>query len=260
MQTFTTKTATETVHEVTAPPVLSIIIPTFNEALNLPELFERLLAFVKESNLSVETIVVDDDSPDGTGVLAEELAIRHDGWLRVRVLHRPAKLGLSSALYDGIRASTGAWIAMLDADNSHDIATLRDMLHAAQAGADVVVGSRYVTGGRIEDWPLHRRIISIGATLMTRALFDLRVHDPMSGFAVFRRGVAERLPSLSNPKAYKFLLELLVRVRPLEVSEIPIVFTNRANGNSKFSINEMGQFLRLVIVLCRERGSPKSAA
>ncbi len=254
MQVGTSETCIDSVPEVSAPPFLSIIIPTFNEALNLPGLFQRLLGFVKESNLLVETIVVDDDSPDGTGSLAEELATRHNGWLRVQVLHRPAKLGLSSALYDGIRASAGAWIAMLDADNSHDISALRDRLVAAQAGADVVVGSRYVKGGRIEDWPLHRRVISLGATTITRALFGLEVQDPMSGFAVFRRDVAYRLPSLLNPKAFKLLLELLVRVHPLEVIEIPICFTNRANGHSKFSINEMVEFLRLVRAL--RRGNP----
>ena len=125
-----------------------------------------------------------------------------------RVLHRPAKLGLSSALYEGIQASQGAWVAILDADNSHDVSCIRSMLQEGLDGADVVVGSRYVRGGRIEDWPLHRRVISMGATSLARMLFRLDVHDPMSGFALIRRETARRLPDVRNPRSYKLLLEI----------------------------------------------------
>lgn len=239
--------------EVHDAPVLSIIVPTYNEASNLPELFDRLLEFVKTSRLSIETIVVDDSSPDGTGLIAEELAVRHNGVLSARVLHRPAKLGLSSALYDGIQASRGDWIATLDGDNSHDIRSLSEMFGVARDGVDVVIGSRYIHGGRIEAWPLSRRAISLGATVLSRAVFRLAVRDPMSGFALIRRDVAVRLPNLVNPRAYKLLLELLVRVRPLSVVEVPITFTNRRNGDSKLTSKEIVEFVRLMILLQRER-------
>lgn len=253
MQLITARAPEPTTHVAPKPPVLSIVIPTFNEASNLPELFDHLLSFVQESKLSIETIVVDDASPDGTGILAEELAVRHNGVLSARVLHRPSKLGLSSALYDGMQASHGKWIAMLDGDNSHDIGSLFDMFKAAQDGVDVVIGSRYVEGGRIEDWPLSRRVISLGATLITRFLFRLKVHDPMSGFALIRRDVALRLPDLLNPRAYKFLLEILVRLRPLSVAEVPITFRNRRNGDSKLTTWEIAEFVRLLVFLQRER-------
>ncbi len=234
-------------------PEISVVVPTFNEAANLPELFERLLAFVRDSKLSLETIVVDDASPDGTGVIAEQLAIKHNGSLSARVLHRPAKLGLSSALYDGIQVAQGSWIAMLDADNSHDIRSLREMYRAAQDGVDVVIGSRYVRGGRIEEWPMRRLLISRGATAIARTAFRLDVRDPMSGFVLLRRDAAARVPELLNPRTYKFLLELLVRVRPLSVREVPIVFRNRRNGDSKLSGREIVEFARLVVALMRER-------
>ncbi len=232
-------------------PQISIIVPTFNEASNLPELFNRLLTFVRESRLSVETIVVDDASPDGTGIIAEELAIRHNGTLSAKVIHRPGKLGLSSALFDGIQSSRGLWVAMLDADNSHDIRSLRDMWRATKDGVDVVIGSRYVRGGKIEDWPLNRRLVSRGATWLARTAFRLRVKDPMSGFALFRRETGVGLTELRNPRAYKFLLELLVRSEGLRVEEVPITFRDRKNGDSKLTPKEFIEFTRLLLALFR---------
>lgn len=259
MQVFESPALEPQRFEVQSLPDISVVVPTFNEATNLPELFERLLAFVRESKLSIETIVVDDASPDGTGVIAEQLAIKHNGSLSARVLHRPAKLGLSSALYDGIQISRGSWVAMLDGDNSHDIRSLKDMFRAAQDGVDVVIGSRYVEGGRIEDWPSRRRFISRVATVLARTLFHLEVKDPMSGFALIRRDAAARLPELLNPRTYKFLLELLVRVRPLRVREVPIVFRNRRNGDSKLSGKEFVEFGVLLVYLLRERYVAKAA-
>ena len=137
MQVVRPEALEDQVHRPSPAPVLSVVVPTFNEAANLPELFERLLAFTRETKLSIETIVVDDASPDGTGVLAEELAFKHNGALSARVLHRPGKLGLSSALYDGMRESHAPWIAMLDADNSHDLRDLGKMLGVArETGVD----------------------------------------------------------------------------------------------------------------------------
>lgn len=259
MQLVTARAPEPTTHVAPKAPVLSIIIPTFNEASNLPELFDHLLSFVQESKLSIETIVVDDASPDGTGILAEELAVRHNGVLSARVLHRPSKLGLSSALYDGMQASKGKWIVMLDGDNSHDVGSLLEMFKAAQDGVDVVIGSRYLKGGRIEDWPLSRHVISLGATFLSRALFRLTVSDPMSGYALIRRDVALRLPGLLNPRAYKFLLEILVRVHPVSVAEVPITFRNRRNGDSKLSAMEIVEFVRLLVYLQRDRRRAPSA-
>lgn len=257
MQVTGPEAAASSLHDGPEPPTVSFVVPTFNEASNLPQLFEHLLDFVRESGLSVETIIVDDSSPDGTGVLAEELAIRHNGTLSARVLHRPAKLGLSSALLDGVRVSRGTWIAMLDADSSHDLSSLREMMRAAEEGADVVIGSRYIEGGRIEAWPPHRYLMSLAATFLARALFRPGVRDPMSGFALIRRETLVRLPDLLNPHAYKFLLEVLVRLRPLRVREIPITFRNRQNGDSKLTPREILEFLKLIwfLIVRRDSGS-----
>lgn len=252
MQAQESRTGEVLTHQVVPHPVMSIIIPTFNEASNLPELFGRLLQLVQASKLSIETIVVDDSSPDGTGLLAEELAFKNNGTLSARVLHRPAKLGLSSAVLDGVRASRAPWVAMVDADNSHDIAKLAEMYEHTRDGADVVVGSRYVNGGRIEAWPATRRVISLGATTIARALFRLKVRDPMSGFALMRRETALLLGELYNPRAYKFLLEVLVRLRPNSVVEVPFTFRNRRNGQSKLGWRQIAEYCRLILVLLED--------
>lgn len=257
MQSVGFEVTGSSLHPAPESPTISFVVPTFNEATNLPLLFERLLDFVKETRLSVETIIVDDSSPDGTGILAEELAIRHNGVLSARVVHRPAKLGLSSALFDGVHVSRGTWIAILDADSSHDVSSLREMMRAAEEGADVVIGSRYTAGGRIEAWPAHRRLISLAATFLARSLFRLGVQDPMSGFALIRRETLVRLPDLLNPHAYKFLLEVLVRLRPLRVREVPITFRDRQNGDSKLTPVEIFEFLKLILFLIVRRDSEK---
>ncbi len=235
-------------------PTLSIVIPTFNERENLPILFPRLADFASENGLAVEAIIVDDSSPDGTGAFAEDFA-KNGGELLIRVLHRDGKLGLSSALFDGIRESRGDWVVTMDADDSHDTCQLTEMLKAARDGADVVIGSRYVPGARIVNWPLRRRILSWGATHLARMVFRMEVRDPMSGFALIRREVALKLSHLLNPLAYKFLLELLVRVRPETVTEVPITFKDRCNGKSKFTNNQILQYLYLVLALIREKGN-----
>lgn len=241
-------------------PTLSVVLPTFNEAGNLPGVFQQIAQFARTSGTSVELIVVDDASADGTGVIAESLVEQFAPFVRAQVVHRPRKLGLSGALYDGMRQSTGRWVAMLDADNSHDITCLHAMVPAARAGADVVIGSRYTVGGRIERWPFHRRIFSFGATFLARTMFGIVARDPVSGFAIITRQVIERFPGPSNPRASKLLLEMLVKVRPERVVEVPITFRDRATGQSKFAVADLVEFSRLVRALLREarRGSPQT--
>ncbi len=234
---------------------VSTIIPTYNEAENLPLLLLRLTELSREMDLVIEVIVVDDSSPDGTGQVAEDLS----GWLSqsmsITVLHRPEKAGLSSALLDGVRLSKGDYIVIMDADHSHDVAYLHAMLAEARNGADVVVGSRYVDGGKILDWPLGRRLVSIGATSIARLLFGLSVKDPMSGYVVFHRKVFEKLPYGLNPNCYKLLLEVLVRSRPARIVEIPITFRDRENGESKLSMAQVIEYIRLVAALLRNASS-----
>lgn len=254
MEALTPVTEIRTAHGRPPAPSISFVIPTFNEAPNLPRLFETLLHFARDSGVSVEVVVVDDSSPDGTGELAEGLAIRFDDIVRARVVHRASKLGLGGALHEGLLASSGRYVVMLDADNSHDLSCLPEMMRAAESGAEVVIGSRYARGGRIEHWPIYRWVISLGATCLSRVLFDLNVRDPVSGFAVLSRDLVSRFPGPSNPRSSKLLLDILATMEPAPVVEVPIHFRNRASGKSKFTASDLLEFVRLVLALTRERG------
>jgi dolichol-phosphate mannosyltransferase len=176
--------------------------------------------------MQVEMVIVDDNSPDGTGQLAEELGAKY----RVKVIHRAGKLGLSTAVMEGFAAASGAVFVVMDADLSHPPEKIPEMVsRIEQEGADMVVGSRYVKGGHVENWPVHRRIISKGATLLAKGL--TKVKDPMSGFMALRREVIEGVTL--NPIGYKIGLEILVKGKISKVEEIPITFADRKAGKSK---------------------------
>ena len=170
-------------------------------------------------------MVVDDNSPDGTGALAEELGKRYN----VKVVHRPGKLGLSTAVLDGFKAASGDILVVMDADLSHPPEKVPEMVAKLSAGADMVIGSRYILGGKVENWPIHRRLISKGATLLARWL--TKVKDPMSGFIALKRPVVEGVEL--DPVGYKIALEILVKGKVSRVEEVPITFADRKVGKSK---------------------------
>jgi dolichol-phosphate mannosyltransferase len=171
-------------------------------------------------------VIVDDNSPDGTGQLAEELGAKY----KVKVIHRAGKLGLSTAVMEGFAAASGAILVVMDADMSHPPEKIPEMVSRIEhAGADMVIGSRYVKGGHVENWPPHRRIISKGATLLARGL--TKVKDPMSGFMALRREVIEGVTL--NPIGYKIGLEILVKGKISKIDEVPITFADRKAGKSK---------------------------
>jgi dolichol-phosphate mannosyltransferase len=188
-----------------------------------------------------EIIVVDDNSPDGTDQAIEEIAAqdRH-----IRLLKRQGKLGLGSAVLDGVRASQGEYIIMMDADLSHQPEDLKKLIDAAES-SNIVIGSRYVDGGEIKGWTLRRKIVSKGAVLLSRWLLTLPMKDTTSGFALFRRKLLEELDEKLDPKGFKFLLEILVKSPQAKVTEVPITFINRLKGRSKFGFNEVVDFIRL---------------
>jgi dolichol-phosphate mannosyltransferase len=210
-----------------------VIIPTYNERENLPIVVAALLRI---DNLQI--LVVDDGSPDGTGSVADALASAHRG--RVSVLHRTGRRGLGLSYIDGMQAAlrTGAThICQMDADLSHNPLDLPRLIEAS-AGADVVIGSRYVTGGRVENWPPHRILMSAFANLYVRAITGLRVRDCTSGFRCWNRDAVERLPLdriLSN--GYAFLVELTweAAFAGCRIAEVPITFVDRREGASKVS-------------------------
>jgi dolichol-phosphate mannosyltransferase len=223
-------------------PLLSLVIPTYNESRGLESLIGRIFAALERNALSAEVIVVDDNSPDGTGELAEELARRHP----LKVVHRSGKLGLSSAVLDGWAVAEGRVLGVMDADLSHDPEILPDMLASiTEGGAEVAVGSRYIPGGGLGNWPWFRRVTSKTAVLMGRPICP--VHDVTSGYLMFRRSVIQGVQL--DPIGFKIGLEVLVRGRYRTFTEVPYTFTDRAAGKSKFGLHEIRNYLVQLIRL-----------
>jgi dolichol-phosphate mannosyltransferase len=215
-----------------------LVIPTYNEADNLPNIVRAAAATLEQAAPGDHRIlVVDDNSPDGTGAIADQLAEESE---TIEVLHRAAKSGLGQAYLAGFaRALEGGaqLVIEMDADFSHDPAYLVPLLAAAE-DADLVLGSRYVPGGGVRDWGLLRRLISRGGGLYARAILRVHVRDLTGGFKCIRREVLEAidLPSV-RAQGYGFQIEVTYRavLAGFRVREIPIVFTDRAVGSSKMS-------------------------
>ena len=210
-----------------------VIVPTYNERDNLPRLAGDLLAIP-----DLRLLVVDDGSPDGTGAAAEALAAEHPR--RIRVLHRTGARGLGRSYVDGMRmalASDADPICQMDADFSHAPADLPRLLAAAR-DADLVIGSRYATGGRIANWPVHRLLLSRFANHYVRLLTGLKVRDATSGFRCWRREALLRIPLGSVASdGYAFQVEMTWHARRTgsRIVEVPITFVERREGASKLS-------------------------
>ena len=218
---------------MTQPERVLVVVPTYNELENLPRLLDRLHAAVP----AADVLVVDDASPDGTGALADERAAA-DG--RVHVLHRSGKQGLGAAYLAGfgwaLERGYDAVVEM-DADGSHAPEQLPDLL-TALAHADVVLGSRWVPGGSVVDWPRRRELLSRGGNAYTRAMLRLPVRDATGGFRVYRRHVLERLHLEDvSSQGYCFQVDLVRRAyrAGFTVTEVPIRFVERIAGASKMN-------------------------
>jgi dolichol-phosphate mannosyltransferase len=219
------------------PPALSIVIPTYNERGRLGDLVATLFDVFRTHEIDGELVVVDDNSPDGTGALADELATRY----RIRVVHRAGKLGLGTAVIEGFAAATAEVCGVMDADLSHPADLLPRMLRAIQAReADFVIGSRYIPGGGSRNWPLGRLIMSRFACLLARPVTPVR--DATSGFFLLRRAIARDVRIEAG--GFKICLELLVRGRATAVLEVPYVFVGRMVGESKMNVGEASGYLR----------------
>jgi dolichol-phosphate mannosyltransferase len=226
---------------------VSIVVPTYNERDNVRPLCDGIRTALA-SAWDYEVIIVDDNSPDGTADTVREMASED---ARIRLLQRPGKLGLGTAVADGFALAGGDYWIMMDADLSHRPEELPKMLRAL-SDADIVVGSRYVDGGGVQNWPLWRQVVSRGASGMGRMIVGLSVRDLTSGFGAFRRRWMEPLLPNLNPKGFKLLLEILAKSRGARVLETPITFVDRQNGRSKASAGEALTFLRLCFTLRRE--------
>lgn len=222
-----------------------VVAPTYNERDNI----ESFLRAVRGHAPEADIMVVDDNSPDGTGTIADEVGAELG---RVQVLHRVGKLGLGSAYRHGFDVAIEAGyeaIVSMDVDFSHDPAVIASMLDALDAGADVVVGSRYVAGGATSDWPLHRRLLSRWGNRYTGLVLGLGVRDCTSGFRAYRTSALASIdPSSTSAEGYAFLTELVRRLSRAghEVVEVPIVFRDRERGSSKMSGRIIAESMILV--------------
>jgi dolichol-phosphate mannosyltransferase len=215
-------------------PKTLIVTPTYNEKENL----ERFVAAVRGALPEADLLIVDDNSPDGTGDIADALAKKDD---HVRVMHRAGKLGLGTAYLQafakGLSEGYERFFEM-DADLSHDVRYLPDFVRALDAGAEVVIGSRNIPGGNVEGWGLGRHFISKGGSLYSRTILGLRVRDLTSGYKAFTRRALEaiNLPTVES-NGYSFQIELTYRAvrKGMKVTEVPIVFVDRTAGKSKMS-------------------------
>lgn len=216
---------------------VSVVVPTFNEAQNIAALGEEICRTLESAGMRGEVIVVDDDSPDGTGRIAEELGER----LPVRCIVRKGRRGLSSAVLEGFAASQARVCVVMDADGSHPVETLPALVRPVLEGtADITVGSRYVSGGGSDKWPLLRRAISRGAGWLARPLTVLR--DTTSGFMAVRREILADLPL--DPVGWKIVLEVAVKATSARILEVPIVFRDRRAGQSKLSARAQFEYLQ----------------
>jgi dolichol-phosphate mannosyltransferase len=257
---------------------LSVIIPTYNESENILSLLDSVRVNIPTS-LSSEIIVVDDNSPDRTGELAEsysrslengdvsgrdsnspesKLLVDSDlegygqSHFSVSVIHRDEKKGLVSAITEGIKSSKGQYILVMDADLSHSPEVIPKMIHELRSlDTDIVVASRYVKGGSIIGWPFKRRLISKGAVNIAK--YSLRINkqitDPMSGFFALKRHIMDNVKI--NSAGYKILLEILVKSNDARVKEIPYTFTNRLAGQSKLDNAVIWDYVKAVYSLYR---------
>jgi len=231
-------------------PMLSIIVPTYNEKGNMEPLLTGLTKTLDEAGIKFEVIVMDDNSPDGT---AEEVERLHDSGLsRVRCVVRTENRGLSPAVIDGYKQCRGGVWLVMDADLSHPIeAVPRIYRRIVDDGADICVGSRHCPGGGIEDWPFVRRVISFGAAMLARPLTSCS--DPMAGFYAIKPDVIDGVEL--NAEGFKILLEILVKGVYEKVVEEPIVFRDREIGESKLSSGVMFNYIAHLIKLYMYPGS-----
>ena len=240
---------------------ITVITPTYNEAENLPKLVSALFSLP----LDLSLLIVDDNSPDGTGKLADDLAKKYPG--RVEVLHRPGKMGLRSAYLNGFQKilnGNAQVLVQMDADCSHDPAALVEMSKLLES-CDVVLGSRYVPGGSVDkNWPLWRKNLSAFGNFYARTILGLPLHDVTTGYRMWRRETLQQMPvERIQSSGYVFLVEMMYLAHCLQfkIGESPIYFADRRWGKSKMSIKiQMEAAMRIWQVLWNFRDLKKAGA
>jgi dolichol-phosphate mannosyltransferase len=234
-----------------------VLIPTYNERENLPLVVGGVLA-----HQNTQVLVIDDGSPDGTGPVADELARAHPG--RVTVMHRTGDRGLGRSYLDGFRvavASDAEYVCQMDADLSHDPRFLPALIASAAHGAGLTIGSRSMEGGRVENWPMRRVMLSAFANAYIRTATGLRVRDCTSGYRCWRREALAKIPlDAITSDGYSFLVEVTFQAARagLHIAEVPIVFVERRQGISKLSTSVLVESLVTPWRLAWSHGRVKS--
>jgi dolichol-phosphate mannosyltransferase len=220
---------------------LSLVIPTYNEKENIQKLIKKIQEEFKENKINGEIIIVDDNSPDSTGKIVEDLKKKQKN---LKVIHRSGKLGLSSAVLEGWKIADGEILGVMDADLSHPPEKIKELFGAIEIGeADFTIGSRYIKGGKIEGWNLKRKLMSKTSTLLSRVY--TKVKDPMTGYFMIKKEVIKNVDL--NPKGFKILLEIIIKGKYQNIKEIPIIFINRIEGKSKAGTKEIFYYLQNLI-------------
>jgi dolichol-phosphate mannosyltransferase len=227
-------------------PLVSIIVPTYNESQNIVGILKSIRENLPKG-IHTETIVVDDNSPDGTGKIVEDYisSIKKIAENTIDVIHRKAKNGLSSAILNGIQNAKGETIVVMDSDFSHPPQIIPKMIEALkQYQCDLVVASRYITGGNIQGWTTKRKIMSKIATVIATKGLGVKTKDPMSGFFAFKKNIIKELNF--DSLGYKLLLEILVKTKGIHIKEIPYCFENRKFGSSKLDSSTIIDYFKSV--------------
>ncbi|MFO1480264.1 MAG: glycosyltransferase family 2 protein [Turneriella sp.] len=209
---------------------ISVILPTYNEAANIPLIIPRLEAVLRP--FEYEILVMDDNSPDGTYELAERLAAENP---HIRAVRRLSNRGLSQAVAEGFSVAKGQFMLVMDADMQHDETVIPEFIQRFREGAELVVGTRKAHGGGIENWSWFRRFISWGATKAAEIFLPRTCSDPMSGFFALTRNFYSRIATQVNPRGFKILLEILARSRGAAIAEVGYTFRPRQHGESKLT-------------------------
>jgi dolichol-phosphate mannosyltransferase len=225
---------------------IAVLLPTYCERENIGNLIRE----IQDLNLAVNVIVVDDSSSDGTSDIVKELAEEYDN---ITLISRPGKLGLGTAITDGFRCAlklneTPAYIITMDSDYSHNPQDISRLLEYAKKGNDVVIGSRYVEGGKARNWPLKRRLISRFANVIANIIIGRRTRDCTSGFRCYSRIYIENVLRNLHSTTYEIQIETLrqAHINKFNVEEVPIIFVNRKKGKSKLSSAEFMGFVTYV--------------
>lgn len=232
--------------------LLSVVIPTYNESMNIEKLIRYINYVLSENGINGEIIVVDDNSPDGTGDLVKELMFKYPN---LQLLSRKKKEGLGKAHMAGYEKALGDIIVSLDADFSHDPKEIPVMLDEIKNGYDVVIGSRYIKGGKVEDKPIFNVIASKIAGLLARIGFGVNINDFTNGYRMFRKEVYESIKMCSFSKGNTFLAEFIYQAhkKGYKIKEIPTTFIERTKGETKTNVRLEAKALIWSIIKLRLR-------